>query len=40
MRLPDSLLDDCLCDPSAPLGRDPARDYGWTGRRRRHSWPG
>jgi len=28
MRLPDSLLDDCLCDPSAPLGRDPARDYG------------
>ena len=28
MRLPDSLLDDCLCDPSAPLARDPARDYG------------
>lgn len=28
MRLPDSLLDDCLCDPSAPLGHDPARDYG------------
>jgi len=28
MRLPDSLLDDCLCDPGAPLGRDPARDYG------------
>ena len=28
MRLPDSVLDDCLCDPPAPLQRDPARRYG------------
>ncbi|WP_313055302.1 hypothetical protein [Pseudomonas lopnurensis] len=28
MRLPDAVLDDCLCDPAAPLARDPARQYG------------
>lgn len=28
MRLPDTVLDDCLCDPAAPLARDPARRYG------------
>ena len=27
MRLADAILDDCLCDPAAPLGRDPARGY-------------
>lgn len=27
-RLPDRLLDDCLCDPRAPLAKDPARDFG------------
>ncbi len=27
-RLPDSLLDACLCDPAAPFGQDPARDFG------------
>jgi len=25
MRLADAILDDCLCDPAAPLARDPAR---------------
>ena len=28
MRLADAILDDCLCDPAAPLARDPARCYG------------
>ena len=28
MRLADAILDDCLCNPAAPLARDPARDYG------------
>lgn len=28
MRLPDAVLDDCLCDPAAPLAGDPARRYG------------
>lgn len=27
-RLPDSLLDACLCDPAAPFALDPARDFG------------
>lgn len=27
-RLPDAILDDCLCDPAAPLAGDPARQYG------------
>jgi polyphosphate kinase 2 (PPK2 family) len=27
-RLPDNLLDTCLCDPTAPFGQDPARDFG------------
>ncbi|PKL98227.1 MAG: hypothetical protein CVV19_12760 [Gammaproteobacteria bacterium HGW-Gammaproteobacteria-9] len=27
MRLADAILDDCLCDPAAPLARDPARCY-------------
>jgi PPK2 family polyphosphate:nucleotide phosphotransferase len=27
-RLPDSLLDACLCDPAAPFGQDPARNFG------------
>jgi polyphosphate kinase 2 (PPK2 family) len=27
-RLPDSLLDACLCNPAAPFGQDPARDFG------------
>ncbi|VXB34636.1 conserved hypothetical protein [Pseudomonas sp. 8AS] len=28
MRLPDAILDACLCDPQAPLTQDPARDFG------------
>lgn len=28
MRLPDAILDACLCDPQAPLAQDPARDFG------------
>jgi len=28
LRLPDAILDDCLCQPEAPLGGDPARQYG------------
>lgn len=28
MRLADAVLDDCLCDPAAPLSRDPACCYG------------
>lgn len=28
LRLPDDLLDDCLCSPDAPLAGDPARQYG------------
>ena len=27
-RLPDAILDDCLCNPAAPLAGDPARQYG------------
>ncbi|MHB1371879.1 MAG: polyphosphate kinase 2 family protein, partial [Pseudomonadaceae bacterium] len=27
-RLPDAVLDDCLCNPAAPLAGDPARQYG------------
>jgi PPK2 family polyphosphate:nucleotide phosphotransferase len=27
-RLPDSLLDACRCDPAAPFGQDPARNFG------------
>lgn len=27
-RLPDNLLDACRCDPTAPFGQDPARDFG------------
>lgn len=27
-RLPERILDDCLCDPRAPLAKDPARDFG------------
>lgn len=27
MRLADAILDDCLCDPAAPLARDPAHCY-------------
>jgi polyphosphate kinase 2 (PPK2 family) len=27
-RLPDEILDDCLCRPDAPLAGDPARQYG------------
>ncbi len=27
-RLPDTLLDACRCDPAAPFGQDPARDFG------------
>lgn len=26
-RLPDAVLDDCLCNPAAPLAGDPARQY-------------
>ena len=28
MRLPDAVLDACLCDVDAPLAGDPARDFG------------
>jgi polyphosphate kinase 2 (PPK2 family) len=28
MRLPDAVLDACLCDVHAPLAGDPARDFG------------
>lgn len=28
MRLPDAILDACLCDARAPLAQDPARDFG------------
>lgn len=27
-RLPDAILDDCLCRPDAPLAGDPSRQYG------------
>lgn len=29
MRLSDAILDECLCDPAAPLARDPARCHGF-----------
>jgi PPK2 family polyphosphate:nucleotide phosphotransferase len=27
-RLPDDLLDACRCDPAAPFGQEPVRDFG------------